>query len=76
LALKQGDYPAARALLEESLTIRQELGIGRDLLRRGLAAVVVSQRDSRGRPHLGCHGDRERAIGTPLPYEQSAMTGA
>jgi len=70
LAYHQGDYPAARALLGESLAIRRELGdqFGIPASLEGLAAVVASQRDSMRAARIWGATERSRAeIGAPLP---------
>src|SRR5258706_4748213 len=75
LSFDQSDYPAARALPEESLAIRPELrhrsGIPSSL--EGLAAVVASLRDSLRAARIWGATERARAeIGKPLtPSERS-----
>jgi hypothetical protein len=69
VVLNQGDHPAARAVLEESLAIRRELGdrFGIPYSLEGLAAVVASLRDSLRAARIWGATERLRAeIGTPL----------
>jgi len=76
VALDQGDYPAARALLEESLVIRRELGsrIGILYALEVLGAVVASLRDSLRAARIWGATERSRAeIGPPRP--QNEMPG-
>jgi Tetratricopeptide repeat len=75
VALDQGDYQAARALLEESLAIRRELGdqFGIPASLEGLAAVVASLREPLGAARIWGATERLRAeTGAPLaPNELS-----
>jgi hypothetical protein len=78
--VRQGDYPAARALYEESLAIRRELAdrFGIPYSLQGLAAVVASIGDSLRAAGIWGATERSRAeVGTPLPpNERAGMTGA
>jgi len=69
VAVNQGDYPAARALLDESLTIRRELGdrFGIPYSLDGLAALVASLCEPLRAARIWGAAERLRAeIGTPL----------